>query len=102
MERAKGSAQLSRPYISDYLIVIGHLWYCADCRQELRRNPHAFMKGLKLTDDQKDSLLRWSTEPLSIVDRLSADSGLEPEDFQLCISHPRARLRHLGVQKRSS
>lgn len=59
------------------------------------------LKGLKLTQGQQDLLLQWAAEPNSFVDRLSSDSGLDPETLQQSLSHPRARLRHLGVQKRT-
>ncbi len=92
---------MSRAYISDYCIVIGHFWYCPDCRREFMNNPHAMLKGLKLTQAQYDRLLQWAAEPTSFMDKLGSESGLDPEAFQQAISHPRARLRHLGVQKRS-
>ncbi len=93
---------MSRAHISDYGIVIGHLWYCADCRKEFLANPHSMLKGLKLTAVQQERLLQWAADPITLSDRLNTESGLDPETFQLSLIHPRARLRHLGVQRRTS
>lgn len=84
--------------ISDFDIVIGHLWNCHECRHRFLEDPHSMLAGMKLTPHQLELLLDLARTPYEFLDRLSQETGLDAVSFQNCITHPRARLRHLGAR----
>ena len=54
------------------------------------------MIGLKLSDDQRDALNCLAAAPDTLLDRLRHVWPTDDAAFERAISHPRARLRHLG------
>ena len=54
------------------------------------------MTGLKLSDDQRDALNSLAAHPDALLDRLRHAWPTDDAAFERAISHPRARLRHLG------
>ncbi len=88
--------------VSDYQILVGHLWQCRDCRENFLLDPQSMMVGLKLTAEQTTMLLEMARTPFTLPDRLHSDSGLVESEFQTAVTHPRARLRHLGVRRANS
>lgn len=85
--------------ISDFALIVGHLWLCPDCRGAFIDNPHAILAGMKLTPRETEILQDLAQTPDSLPERLSADTGLDAPSFQQAIAHPRARLRHLGLRR---
>ncbi len=85
--------------ISDYQILVGHLWQCRECREAFVRDPRSMMAGLKLTPEQMATLQEFVQSPYQLLDRLQTGTGLAEGDFQIAVAHPRTRLRHLGVRK---
>lgn len=88
--------------ISDYQILVGHLWQCLECREAFLSDPRSMMAGLKLTREQTAILQEFANSPYTLIDRLQGGTGLAEADFQTAVAHPRARLRHLGVRKMNS
>ncbi len=88
--------------ISDYQILVGHLWQCPECREAFLSDPRSMMAGLKLTREQTATLQEFAKSPYMLIDRLQGSTGLAEADFQTAVAHPRARLRHLGVRKAHS
>lgn len=85
--------------VSDYQILVGHLWQCVECREAFLANPQAMLVGLKLSDEQKNILHEFSKTPFKLLERLHSENGLTEAAFQVAVNHPRARLRHLGTRK---
>lgn len=55
------------------------------------------MTGLKLSEDQRNALNSLAADPDTLLDRLQhAWPSDDDAAFERAISHPRARLRHLG------
>ena len=88
--------------VSDYQILVGHLWQCRECREAFLHDPESMMAGLKLTGEQAATLREFAQSPYTLLDRLQVGTGLDEADFQTAVAHPRARLRHLGVRKAHS
>ncbi|MCE2466497.1 MAG: hypothetical protein J4G06_00630 [Caldilineaceae bacterium] len=82
--------------ISDFDLAVGHLWHCDRCRETFLDNPASVMIGLKLSDDQRDALNSLAAAPDTLLDRLRHVWPTDDAAFERAISHPRARLRHLG------
>ena len=85
--------------VSDYQILVGHLWQCLECREAFLSDPRSMMVGLKLTQEQAATLQELAKSPYKLIDRLHVGTGLAEADFQTAVAHPRARLRHLGIRK---
>lgn len=85
--------------LSDYQILIGHLWQCHECREALLRDPKSLTAGLKLTSAQLDILEELTRSPHELLDRLHCCTGLDSDEFKAAIDHPRSRLRHLGARR---
>lgn len=54
------------------------------------------MIGLKLSEDQRNMLNSLAADPDNLLDRLRHAWPTDDAAFERAISHPRARLRHLG------
>ena len=54
------------------------------------------MTGLKLSEDQRNTLNILAADPDTLLDRLRYVWPTDDAAFERAISHPRARLRHLG------
>ena len=88
--------------VSDYQILVGHLWQCRDCRETFLLDPQSVLVGLKLTEEQTTVILEMARTPFALPENLHSGSGLVESDFQTAVTHPRARLRHLGVRRANS
>lgn len=93
---------MSSTRISDYALMIGHVWRCMACRHDLLTAPETTWIGFKLSDTQKEQILKLNDESFQTVMRLSEETGLSSEELYAAIDHPRARLRHLGSVKSGS
>ena len=82
--------------IPDFDLAVGHLWHCGRCRQSFLDNPVSVMTGLKLSEDQRNTLNSLAADPDTLLDRLRYVWPTDDAAFERAISHPRARLRHLG------
>lgn len=82
--------------IPDFDLAVGHLWHCDRCRQSFLDNPASVMTGLKLSEDQRNTLNSLAADPDTLLDRLRHAWPTDDTAFERAISHPRARLRHLG------
>ena len=85
--------------ISDFALMMAHAWRCAECRNDLIEKPELTWIGYKLSADQRESVLEMTHDSFHTVNRMAEATGLDIEELQLAIDHPRARLRHLGSIK---
>ncbi len=85
--------------LTDYALLMGHVWRCLDCRELLTSNPDVYWIGFKLNDEQKDAIRHLVDESFQTLMRLSEETGLSTRELEEAVDHPRARLRHLGVVK---
>lgn len=85
--------------VSDYALLIGHVWRCMECRDQLLSRPEMAWIGFKLSDAQKDAIRHLTDESFQTMMRLGEETDLGARDLEEAIDHPRARLRHLGVVK---
>lgn len=85
--------------VSDFALIIGHVWRCPDCRHDLLENPESTWIGYKLSDSQRNAILALDTDSFQTATGLADATGLPLEDLYRAIDHPRARLRHLGSVK---
>lgn len=85
--------------VSDYALIIGHVWRCMACRDALFANPETVWLGYKLSDFQRERILQLSDESFQSMARLCENTGLDVRELETAIEHPRARLRHLGSVK---
>lgn len=83
--------------VSDYAMLIGHVWRCPECRDSLLNEPEIAWIGFKLSDDQREAIRSLTTDSFTTVMRLSSELDISTADLYTAIDHPRARLRHLGV-----
>ncbi len=86
--------------VSDYALIIGHTWRCGSCREQLLETPQTLWLGYKLSELQREQILELTSESFATVMALAAATGLATDEIDAAIDHPRARLRHLGVQRR--
>ena len=85
--------------LTDYALLMGHIWRCLDCRELLTSNPELYWIGFKLNDEQKVAIRHLTDESFQTLMRLSEETGLSTRELEEAVDHPRARLRHLGVIK---
>ena len=85
--------------ISDFALMMAHAWRCAECRNDLIEQPELTWIGYKLSAGQRESVLEMTHDSFHTVNRMAEATGLDTEELQLAIDHPRARLRHLGSIK---
>lgn len=85
--------------VSDFALIIGHIWRCTSCRDALVDNPSAMWIGYKLTEAQRTCLTNLSEDDFHTITRLAELTGLTAREIDAAIDHPRARLRHLGSIK---
>jgi hypothetical protein len=85
--------------VQDFALIIGHVWRCNGCREALFANPETVWLGYKLSDLQRDAILKLTDESFQTVARLCEETGLDAKELEAAIEHPRARLRHLGSVK---
>lgn len=85
--------------VQDFALIIGHVWRCHNCREELFERPDTVWMGYKLSDDQKARLRALTDDSFASMLRLAEATGLDNKEIEAAIEHPRARLRHLGSVK---
>lgn len=85
--------------VQDFALIIGHVWRCHDCRDELFAKPDTVWMGYKLSDDQKACIRSLDDDSFASIPRLAEVTGLNSKEIEAAIEHPRARLRHLGSVK---
>jgi hypothetical protein len=85
--------------VQDFALIIGHVWRCHSCRDQLFHRPDTVWMGYKLSDDQKARLRSLDDDAFASILRLAEATGLNSKEIEAAIEHPRARLRHLGSVK---
>jgi hypothetical protein len=85
--------------VQDFALIIGHVWRCNHCREELFAKPDTVWMGYKLNEDQKARIRELSDDSFVSIQRLAEATGLNNKEIEAAIEHPRARLRHLGSVK---
>ncbi len=85
--------------VSDFALIIGHIWRCNACRDSLLEDPETTWIGYKLDETQRERICALEPEDFQTVMLLSAATGLTSDELYAAIDHPRARLRHLGSVK---
>lgn len=85
--------------VSDYALIIGHVWRCTSCRESLLENPETVWLGYKLNEQQRACILELNDDSFQTILRLTEATGLTTKEIEAAIEHPRARLRHLGSIK---
>ena len=85
--------------VSDFALIIGHVWRCTTCRDALLENPQVMWIGYKLNESQRECLVTIDEEDFRTIQHLAEITGLTAREIDAAIDHPRARLRHLGSVK---
>jgi hypothetical protein len=85
--------------VTDFALMIGHVWRCTTCRAALIDKPSLMWIGYKLTDDQRTCITKLDDEDFHTIMHLAEVTGLSVKEIDAAIDHPRARLRHLGSVK---
>jgi hypothetical protein len=85
--------------VSDFALIIGHVWRCTSCRDALLENPASMGVGYKLSESQRECLTNLSEDDFHTMMHLAEVTGLTTREIDAAIDHPRARLRHLGSVK---
>jgi hypothetical protein len=68
---------------------------CEMCRDRLLQEPERVMVGRKLTEEQRQRLLKITAEDFENSAALAGAVGMDVSELIEGINHPRARLRHL-------
>ena len=79
---------------SDLAIVLGHAFQCEDCRNRLLTEPERVLVGRKITQQQREQLLKLTPQEFGNSQTLAAAVGLSAAELLEGVNHPRARLRH--------
>ena len=85
--------------VSDFALIIGHVWRCTSCREALLRDPAQMGVGYKLSESQRTCINQLSDDDFGTIMHLAEVTGLTTSEIDAAIDHPRARLRHLGSLK---
>lgn len=85
--------------VSDFALIIGHIWRCTNCRDALLENPTGMWVGYKLSETQRECLVNLNEDDFHTMMHLAEVTGLTLREIDVAIDHPRARLRHLGSVK---
>ncbi|GIV70215.1 MAG: hypothetical protein NZ553_17000 [Caldilinea sp.] len=85
--------------VSDFALIIGHVWRCTACRDALLENPSLMGVGYKLTEAQRECIAKITEEDFRTMMHLAEVTGLTLREIEAAVDHPRARLRHLGSIK---
>ena len=85
--------------VQDFALIIGHAWRCTNCRDALLENPEATWVGYKLSEDQRERILKLTNESFQTMMNLVEVTGLSEKELEAAVEHPRARLRHLGSNR---
>ena len=79
---------------SDLAILLGHAFQCEDCRNRLLNEPERVLVGRKITQQQREQLLKLTPQEFGNSQTLAAAVGLSAAELLEGVNHPRARLRH--------
>ena len=85
--------------VTDFALMIGHVWRCTSCREALLRDPAQMGVGYKLSHEQRTCISNLSDDDFRTIMHLAEVTGLTAVEIDAAIDHPRARLRHLGSVK---
>ena len=85
--------------VTDYALIIGHVWRCTACCADLLADPQTTWIGYKLSETQRECILGLDDDVFQTATRLAEVTGLSVDELYAAIDHPRARLRHLGSVK---
>lgn len=85
--------------VTDFALIIGHVWRCTSCREALLRQPSLMWIGYKLSEQQRTCITNLGDEDFGTIMHLAEVTGLSVAEIDAAIDHPRARLRHLGSIK---
>ena len=85
--------------VTDFALIIGHVWRCSSCRYALLRQPSVMWIGYKLSEAQRQCIATLDDDDFHTVMHLAEVTGLTTREIDAAIDHPRARLRHLGSVK---
>lgn len=85
--------------VTDFALIIGHVWRCTTCRAALLEEPAAMAVGFKLSEEQRACIASMDDDDFRTITHLASVTGLTPQEIDHAIDHPRARLRHLGSVK---
>lgn len=85
--------------VSDFALMIGHVWRCTSCRAALLEEPTSMLVGFKLTEEQRACIAGMDDDDFRTITHLANVTGLTAQEIDSAIDHPRARLRHLGSVK---
>ena len=85
--------------VTDFALMIGHVWRCTQCRDRLMAQPDIYWIGFKLSDEQRAIIRKLTDESFQTLTGLAEQTQLSPRELDEAVDHPRARLRHLGVVK---
>lgn len=88
--------------VTDFALVIGHVWRCTSCREALLREPVQMTVGYKLSQEQRACISQLSDDDFRTMMHLAEVTNLSSIELDAAIDHPRARLRHLGSIKGES
>lgn len=91
---------MAQARVRDFLILIGHTWMCLDCRRKLLEHPEATLIGHKLSEFERERVMKLTDSSYRTMMDLEAATGLTAEEVSLAVDHPRSRLRHLGTRVR--
>ena len=85
--------------VTDFALIIGHVWRCSACRDALLTSPETTWIGYKLSDQERECIQEMDDVDFQTIARLVEITGLAVDEINGAIDHPRARLRHLGSVK---
>lgn len=85
--------------VTDFALIIGHVWRCTSCREALLRQPSLMWIGYKLSEQQRTCISNLGEDDFHTIMHLAEVTGLSVPEIDAAIDHPRARLRHLGSVK---
>jgi hypothetical protein len=85
--------------VTDFALLIGHVWRCTSCREALLREPVQMGVGYKLSEQQRTCIRNLDDDDFRTIMHLAEVTGLTTNEIDATIDHPRARLRHLGSVK---
>ena len=88
--------------VTDFALIIGHVWRCTSCRDALLTTPETTWIGYKLSDWERECIQDMDDVDFQTIARLAETTGLGADEINAAIDHPRARLRHLGSVKGDS
>ncbi|MEZ4716425.1 MAG: hypothetical protein R2851_10115 [Caldilineaceae bacterium] len=87
--------------VTDYALLIGHVWRCTACRDNLLEHPETMWIGYKLSEHQRDAIRELTVEHFQTATALAKATGLDVDDLYEGIDHPGAAAPSRQRQERS-